>query len=160
MMMQYRNDRYGNPISVLGYGCMRFTAAAGKIDIEKARSEVREAIKGGVNYFDTAYIYPGNEAAVGEIMESLGVREQIHIATKLPHYMVRKPEDPENYLLEQLKRLRTGYVDYYLMHMLTDINAWHRLCEMGLLDWLEEKKRCGQIRQIGFSYHGGTEMFL
>ena len=56
--MQYRNDRYGKPISLLGYGCMRFTKKGNSIDIDKAEREVMAAIRGGVNYLDTAYIYP------------------------------------------------------------------------------------------------------
>ena len=65
--MQYRKDKKGNDISVLGYGCMRFTKNGNTIDIDKAEKEVMYAVKNGVNYFDTAYIYPGNEVAVGEI---------------------------------------------------------------------------------------------
>ena len=58
--MNYRNDKYGNPISILGYGCMRFTQSGGRIDLDKAEREVMEAVRAGVNYFDTAYVYPGS----------------------------------------------------------------------------------------------------
>ena len=87
--MQYRNDRYGKPVSLLGYGCMRFTKEGGRIDIDKAEKEVMAAIKGGVNYLDTAYIYPGSEAAVGEILRRNHCREQVCVATKLPQYYVK-----------------------------------------------------------------------
>lgn len=157
--MQYRADRFGNQISVLGFGCMRFTQTAGKIDLAKAEKEIMEAYNSGVNYYDTAYIYPGSEAAVGEIFERNKIREKIKIATKLPHYLLKKPGDMDRYFNEQLKRLRTGYVDYYLMHMLTDVKTWQRLKDMGIIEWLEEKKRTGAIRQIGFSYHGNSDMF-
>ncbi len=157
--MQYRNDKYGNPISILGFGCMRFTQTAGKIDLAKAEREIMEAYNSGVTYYDTAYIYPGSEAAVGEILERNGIREKVKIATKLPHYLLKKAGDMDRYFNEQLKRLRTDYVDYYLMHMLTDVKTWQRLKDMGILDWLEEKKRTGAIRQIGFSYHGNSDMF-
>ena len=63
--MQYRKDKNGNEISVLGYGCMRFTKEGGHADIDKAEKEVMAAIDAGVNYLDTAYVYAGNEAAVG-----------------------------------------------------------------------------------------------
>ena len=86
--MQYRNDKYGNKISVLGYGCMRFTQKMG-VDIDKAEKEIMEAINGGVNYFDTAYIYPGSEAALGKILERNNVRNKVNIATKLPHYLIK-----------------------------------------------------------------------
>ena len=157
--MQYRKDRYGNPISVLGYGCMRFTQAAGKIDIAKTEKEILEAFHGGVNYFDTAYIYPGSEAALGEILARNGIREQVNIATKLPHYLLKKPEDLDRCFSEELCRLKTDHVDYYLMHMLTDTKTWQRLEGLGIVQWLAEKKASGQIRQVGFSYHGNSDMF-
>ena len=82
------------------------------------------------------------------------------IATKLPHYLVKKEEDFEKYFAEELKRLKTDYVDYYLMHMLPDINVWNRLIQLGVLEWIAAKKESGQIRHIGFSYHGNTATFL
>ena len=157
--MQYRQDRYGNPISVLGYGCMRFTQTAGKIDLKKAEQEIMEAYRGGVNYFDTAYIYPGSEAALGEILSRNGIREKVNIATKLPHYLLKKPENLDAYFSEELRRLKTDHVDYYLMHMLTDTKTWQRLVDLGIVEWLAEKKSSGQIRQVGFSYHGNSDMF-
>lgn len=157
--MNYRKDKYGNDISVLGYGCMRFKRSGGRIDIDSAEREIMAAYDGGVNYFDTAYIYPGSESALGEIVERNGIRGKINIATKLPHYLIKSEGDFEKYFKEQITRLRTDYVDYYLMHMLTDIDTWERLKGLGVIEWLEEKKRSGAVRQIGFSYHGGTEMF-
>lgn len=157
--MQYRADRYGNPISVLGYGCMRFTASAGRVDVDKAEREILEAYRAGVNYFDTAYVYPGSEAALGEILSRSGIRDRVNIATKLPHYLIKKPESMEAYFAEELRRLKTDHVDYYLMHMLTDVKTWERLVGLGIVQWLAEKKKSGQIRQVGFSYHGNSDMF-
>ncbi len=157
--MNYRPDKYGTPISILGYGCMRFTQTMGKIDLDKAQREIMAAYESGVNYFDTAYVYPGSEAALGAILERTGIRETVHIATKLPHYLVRNAQAPEKIFSEQCKRLRTDYIDYYLMHMLTDVDAWERMKALGIVEWLEEKKASGAIRQVGFSYHGNTEMF-
>ena len=157
--MQYRTDKYGNRLSVLGYGCMRFTQKAGRLDLEKAREEILAAVEGGVNYFDTAYVYPGSEAALGRILAEAGVRSRVNIATKLPHYMIKKNADLDRYFDEELRRLRTDHVDYYLMHMLTDEKTWQRLCSLGIREWLAEKKASGQIRQAGFSYHGNTDTF-
>ena len=157
--MNYRKDKYGNDISILGYGCMRFSRASGKIDIEKTEKEIMEAFQAGVNYYDTAYVYPGSEAALGEILERNQIREQVYIAIKLQHYLIKTADSMEKYFAEQLKRLRTDYVDYYLMHMLTDVDTWERLKALGILAWLEEKKKSGAIRQAGFSYHGNTDMF-
>lgn len=157
--MNYRNDKYGNPISILGYGCMRFTQSGDRIDLDKAEREVMEAVRAGVNYFDTAYVYPGSEDALGRILEKNHIRDQVNIATKLPHYLLRKPESMEKYFQEELKRLRTDHVDYYLMHMLTDVKTWERLKDLGMVEWLREKQKSGAIRQVGFSYHGNSEMF-
>ena len=157
--MQYRKDRKGNDISVLGYGCMRFTKKGGSIDIDKAEKEVMAAIKAGVNYLDTAYVYPGNEVAVGEILYRNHCREDIYLATKLPHYLIKSMDGVEKMFQEELKRLKTDYIDYYLMHMLTDIPTWEKLKKMGMEDWIKEKLASGQIRNIGFSYHGKSDMF-
>ncbi|MDD6035016.1 MAG: aldo/keto reductase [Lachnospiraceae bacterium] len=157
--MQYRNDKYGNPISVLGFGCMRFTKKAGKIDFEKAEREIMAAYEAGVNYYDTAYIYGGSEEFLGEVFEKNGIREKVNIATKLPHYMIKNREGVEKTFREELRRLRTDYVDYYLMHMLTDVKTWERLKSLGVEDWIREQKAKGAIRQIGFSYHGNSDMF-
>jgi len=157
--MNYREDKYGNKLSILGYGCMRFTTKMGKPDIEKAECEIMEAYRGGVNYFDTAYIYPGSEALLGEVLERNGIRDKVYIATKLPHYLIKKREDLDRIFSEELARLRTDHVDYYLIHMLTDITAWERMKALGVEEWIKAKKESGQIRQIGFSYHGGSEAF-
>ena len=157
--MQYRADKYGNRLSVLGFGCMRFRRKAGAIDMEEAEKEIMLAYRNGVNYFDTAYIYLDSESAIGEIFEKNGIRKDIHIATKLPHYLIKSIAGIERLFQEELKRLRTDYVDYYLMHMLNDTDTWQRLVDMGIGAWIEEKKRTGAIRQIGFSYHGNSETF-
>ncbi len=157
--MQYRKDKRGQDISILAYGCMRFTKENGKIDLDKAEKEILEAISCGINYFDTAYIYSGSEVALGEILERNHCREQIYIADKLPHYLIRSREGLERTFQEQLKRLRTDYIDYYLMHVLTDVRTWERLKKLGIEDWIREKKESGQIRQIGFSYHGNSGTF-
>ena len=157
--MNYREDKYGNKLSILGFGCMRFTSKMGKLDFEKAEGEILAAYNAGVNYFDTAYIYPGSEALLGEILEKNAIREKVNIATKLPHYLVKKKSDFDRIFDEELKRLRTDYVDYYLLHMLSDVATWNRLKELGIEEWLNEKKSKGQIRQLGFSYHGNSDMF-
>ena len=157
--MKYRTDRYGNQLSILGFGCMRFPQKLGKIDMTETEAEIMTAFHGGVNYFDTAYIYPGSEATLGEILEKNGVRDKVYIATKLPHYLIKSREKMDSLFAEELKRLRTDHVDYYLMHMLADTATWERLKTLGIEEWLAEKKKSGQIRQVGFSYHGNSEMF-
>ena len=158
--MQYRRGAGEDMLSVLGYGCMRFTRKGGGIDMEKAERELMAAIDGGVNYLDTAYIYPGSEAAVGKIIEKNGCRDRVFIATKLPQYLIKSSAGIEKTFREELERLRTDHIDYYLMHMITDIASWRKLEKLGIREWIAEKKTSGQIRHIGFSFHGNTDMFL
>ena len=147
-------------LSILGYGCMRFSRKGGDIDIVKTEQELLAAYHAGVNYFDTAYVYPGSEAALGEILARNGIRDKVRIATKLPQYLVRNLSSLDKFFDEELSRLRTDYVDYYLMHHLTDITQWERLKKVGIVDWIATKKASGVIRNIGFSYHGNTDNFL
>ena len=157
--MKYREDKYGNKISILGYGCMRFSQKGGKVILDKAEEEIMTAYNAGVNYFDTAYIYPGSEEALGKILEKNNIRDKVNIATKLPQFTIKSIEQAEKCFKEELERLRTDHIDYYFMHMLTDIKSWERLKDLGIENWIKEKKESGQIRQIGFSYHGNSEMF-
>ena len=158
--MKYRKDKYGNELSQLGYGCMRFTGKGSKIDHAKAEHEVMHAIEKGVNYFDTAYAYAGSEECLGRILAENNVRDKVNIATKLPQYLVRSMKGIEKIFNEELTRLQTDHVDYYLMHMFTDISEWERLKSYGIEEWIAARKADGSIRQIGVSYHGDTEMFL
>jgi|GEM_PF-1775004 len=138
--MQYRTGRHREQISLLGYGCMRFTRSGGRIDIDKAEREVMAAIRSGVNYLDTAYVYPGNEAAVGEILRRNGCRDQVLLATKLPQYLIRSRSAIDRCFDEERRRLGTDYIDFYLMHMLADVNAWEKLKACGIEDWIAGKK--------------------
>jgi len=158
--MLYRKDRRGTEISQLGYGCMRFTRKGGGIDYEKAEREILLAMERGVNYFDTAYIYPGSEECLGRILAENRCRDRVYVATKLPQYMLRSLKAVERTFREELSRLRTDYIDYYLMHMFTDASEWTRLQAMGIEDWIRERKAEGSIRNIGFSFHGDTATFL
>ena len=158
--MQYRAGAGEDMLSVLGYGCMRFSRKGGGIDLDKAEQELMAAIDGGVNYLDTAYIYPGSESAVGKILEKNVARNRVYLATKLPQYMMKSMAAVEKTFQEELSRLRTDYIDYYLMHMITDVAQWRRLEAMGIGEWIAEKKKSGKIRHIGFSFHGNTDMFL
>lgn len=158
--MRFREDKQGTPISILGYGCMRFTKKGGNIDYEKAEKELLRAYELGVNYYDTAYIYPGSEELLGKVLQKQGIRDKVMIATKLPQYMMKNLEGVNKTFQEELKRLQTDYIDYYLMHMFTDASEWDRLKSFGMEQWIAERKAEGSIHNIGFSYHGNTETFL
>ena len=144
----------GDRLSILGYGCMRFP----KDDTELTK-QLTLAIESGINYFDTAYIYPNSEERLGKFLAEGNYRQKVKIATKIPLYMVKKREDFDKLFNTQLKRLQTDYIDYYLFHMLTDTAIWERLVGLGVLEWIKEKKNSGKIRNIGFSYHGGKDEF-
>ncbi len=158
--MQYRKNRSGEDISMLGYGCMRFSKKGTSIDIDKAEKEIMAAIDAGVNYFDTAYIYPGSEAALGEILARNNARDKVNIATKLPSYMIQSRQAIDKTFDEECRRLKTDHIDYYLMHMLTDVVTWNKLVDLGIKEWINQQKAAGKIRNIGFSFHGNTEMFI
>ncbi len=158
--MLYRtNPKNQNQLSILGYGCLRYSKRGTGIDQAKAEEEMRIAIEHGVNYFDTAYTYGGSEVCLGKFLAK-GWRDKVNIATKLPHYYVKETGDMERFFTEQLNRLQTDHVEYYLLHMLNDTEAWERLKNLGIKEWITEKKKKGQIENIGFSFHGSTENFL
>lgn len=158
--MEYRvNPKNNDKLSLLGFGCLRFQKKQGNIIMEEANRQIMNAIEHGVNYFDTAYVYGGSEEALGQVLFQNQCREKVYIATKLPHYFIKKQEDMERYFKEQCKRLKTDYIDYYLIHMLPDRGTFERLWKLGVFDWLEEKKAKGIIHNIGFSYHGNTSSF-
>ncbi|MDR1209799.1 MAG: aldo/keto reductase [Clostridiales bacterium] len=155
------DQQSGNRLSALGFGCMRFPRGLNvKIDMDKTEKLILSAIERGVNYFDTAYLYPGSEEAVGAALSKNGARGKIFLATKLPHHRCKNRDDFERYFLEQLARLRTDYIDYYLIHNISDAEVWGALADMGIGDWIAEKKASGQIRRIGFSFHGSADGFL
>ena len=107
--MEYREDRKGQRLSILGYGCMRFTKNGSAVDLDKAEQELMYAIRHGVNYLDTAYVYAGNEEAVGTILERNHCRKDIFLATKLPHYLIKSRAGAQKKFEEELRRLRTDY---------------------------------------------------
>jgi predicted aldo/keto reductase-like oxidoreductase len=154
--MQYREDKIsGNKLSILGLGCMRFSR-----NMAETERMILTAIDGGVNYFDTAYIYPNSEETLGTILEKHKKRPAVFIATKLPLIICKGPGDFDKFFDKELERLKTDYLDYYLMHMITDYAQWEKFCGWGIEQWIAEKKRTGKIRQAGFSFHGSCGEFL
>ena len=153
--MNYRvNPKNKDELSILGFGCMRLAK-----DEKEVERQIIYAIENGVNFFDTAYVYPNSEATLGRVLAK-GYRDRVKIATKLPHYLVKKYEDLDRIFNTELERLQTDRIDYYFIHMLSDVTIWERLVGLGILEWIEEKKRNGQILNIGFSYHGGKQEFI
>lgn len=158
--MQYRKlGKNGDEISILGYGCMRYPTKGGRIDKDRTEKQILMAIERGVNYFDTAYIYPGSEAVLGEILEKNKLRDKVKIATKIPPYLATSRKGMENILKTQLERLRTSTIDYYLVHALSDLQSWEKSKANGIIAFLQEKRDQGIIKNIGFSYHGDQENF-
>jgi hypothetical protein len=164
--MQYRN--FGNldwKVSALGFGCMRLPSTDGKrmspnIDEAEAIRMIRFAIDSGVNYLDTAYVYNEgqSEAVLGKALRD-GYREKVRVATKLPLWIVQGPDDFDRLLDEQLKRLQTDHIDFYLLHAL-NLNVWrnvvlkHDLCARAAAALAD-----GRIRHFGFSMHDDYACF-
>lgn len=159
-MLTRRNDKNGDELSILGFGCMRFPMKGTGIDEPRSIAIIRDSIEKGINYFDTAYFYHGgkSESLLGDALSG-GYRERVKIATKLPPFMVNKLDGAKKIFETQCTKLKTDYIDYYLLHMLTDKNSFDRMVSIGVMDWLEQLKKAGTIRNIGFSFHGGKSDF-
>ena len=161
--MQYRKlVKNGEELSVLGYGCMRFPTKNGRIDEVNADKQMLYAYENGVNYYDTAYPYHNgkSEVMLGKFIKKHDIRSKVYIADKLPAFLVNKSEQISKYFDTQLERLDTEYIDYYLMHMLDSLQTWEKLKKLGILEFIKEKKEKGEIRHIGFSFHGRPEEFI
>lgn len=161
--MQYRTfGKLDWRPSALGFGAMRLPVLgkkAGKINQRVAKRMVRYAIDRGVNYVDTAYPYhQGNsEKFLGRALQD-GYREQVKLATKLPSWLVKAPEDFDRYLNEQLERLQTSHIDFYLLHSLNE-KTWAGLRDLNVFDWAEGAMADGRIGHLGFSFHDKYEIF-
>lgn len=159
--MKYRKfEKIEMPASIFGLGCMRFNGAASGdsiIDEEKAISLIRRAIDGGVNYIDTAYVYldKTSEIVLGKALLD-GYRDKVTIATKMPLHAVKNREDMEKLLDEELKKLQTDHIDYYLMHGI-DKNGWEKFKAIGAPEFFDDMKKEGKIKYKCFSFHGSYE---
>ena len=167
--MLYR--KYGKTnemLSALGFGCMRLPIINNdptQSDEEKAIYMIRHAIDSGVNYVDTAYPYHGtgfthggeSEPFVAKALKD-GYRERVNLATKLPSWLIKTRADMDKYLNEQLARLQTDVIDFYLVHSLNK-NVWPVLKEAGIADFLDQAIKDGKIRYAGFSFHDQGGLF-
>ena len=154
--MKMRNfGKLGIQGSALGLGCMRFPKKEvdGKmvVDEENAINIIRTAIDGGVTYMDTAYVYldQTSEVILGKALQD-GYRERVTIATKLPTWMVEKEEDMQRFFDEELARLQTDHIDFYLVHSLS-AERWSKIKALGICQFLDRLKKEGKIRFACFS---------
>ena len=149
-------------VSALGFGCMRLPPRR----INRLRAETNESVRIirhgidlGINYLDTAWPYHmgDSEKIVGYALRD-GYRERVKLVTKLPTFMVRKTEDFDSYLKNQLNRLQTDYLDIYLLHALNR-GQFEKVKRLGLLKKMEEAKDEGLVKHIGFSFHDNLPVF-
>jgi uncharacterized protein len=162
--MQYRTmgPRVPEQVSALGFGCMRFPKTndeAKRIERAESRRMLEYALDSGVNYVDTAWPYHGGESEefVGEVLEG-GRREKILLATKLPVWEVKEPADLDRIFEKQLEKLRTDYIDFYLLHALGR-DRLQSVVDLKMIEWGEKLKRDGRIRYLGFSFHDEAPVF-
>ncbi|MBX4258768.1 aldo/keto reductase [Clostridium estertheticum] len=168
--MLYRKfGKTNEMVSALGFGCMRLPILPGgnqsQIDEEKSMKLVRFAIDEGVNYIDTAYPYHGtgmgsggaSEPFVAKVLKD-GYREKVKLATKLPSWLIKTREDMDKYLNEQLERLETDSIDFYLVHAL-NVDTWATLKTLGISEFLDAAIKDGRIKYAGFSFHDKLPLF-
>lgn len=147
--------------SALGFGCMRLPLLDPhehtNIDEKEATRMLLYAIDNGLNYIDTAYGYHGgnSERFLGRALKG-GYREKVHLATKMPCWKVESALDFDLLLNEQLSKLQTEAIDFYLLHGL-DAERWHKIRDLNIIPWAENAIADGRIRYIGFSFHDKTE---
>ena len=160
--MQYRTfGRTGIEVSALGFGTMRLPLAQEeKVDEAEAIAILRHAIDSGVNYVDTAYPYhQGNsERVVGKALQD-GYREKTYLADKCPVWLVEKEEDFERILDEQLEKLQTDHIDFYLLHALNRERLEEKVKKFHLVDHMKKAREAGKIRFLGFSFHDSLDVF-
>lgn len=153
-------EKLGIETSLLGFGCMRFPKRSdGRIDEEQAQEMLDRALEAGVNYIDTAYPYHNgdSEPFLGRALKKHD-RSSFFLATKLPVWLVKSVEDAERIFAEQLSRLQTDYVDFYLLHAM-DKERWDKMQALGVVDFCRRLKEQGKIRYLGFSFHDSYEVF-
>ncbi len=162
--MHYRQTKNGEEkISALGFGCMRFPTEGDErenIKGQKTAEMLDYAIENGVNYLDTAWFYHGGESEnfLGNYLQQRNDREELYIATKLPSPLIEKEEDLDCYLEKQLDKLQLDYIDFYLLHSLTE-ERWENLKKFQVTDWLLQKREEGLINYLGFSFHDEYPLF-
>ena len=160
--MQYRKfGRLDWDVSILGFGAMRLPARGDEknIDEKEATRMVHYAIDQGVNYVDTAYPYHGGESEkfLGRALGN-GYRDKVKLATKMPSWLVSSPDDFDTIFHEQLKRLKTEHIEFYLLHSLNK-DYWPKMRDFGAIEWGQRAIEAGKIGQLGFSFHDSFDLF-
>ena len=147
-------------IPLLGFGAMRFPTKNGLIDRKESKKLIEHSINQGANFIDTAYLYHGGESEIflGELLSESGLRDKVLLSTKLPVWLVKKEEDLEKYLDEQLYRLKTDYLDYYFLHSLNK-ETFDFLKTINVEKFLDKIKESGKVKHVGFSYHDNYDSF-
>ena len=159
-MEKRKLEKLGIETSLLGFGCMRFpTTPDGKIDEAEAERMMDKAIASGVNYIDTAYPYHNGESEplVGKVLKKYD-RSSFYLATKLPLWAVKSVDDAKRIFEEQLQRLQTDYIDFYLLHAVNK-EKWEEMKALVVVDYCAKLKEEGKIRYYGFSFHDDYEVF-
>jgi len=159
-MLYRKMNKIDRKLSILGFGCMRLPQTADfVIDEVKATSMVRYAIDRGVNYIDTAYVYHNGESEpfLGRALAD-GYRQKVNLATKMPVWDVGSRMDMDRILDEQLRRLNTDHIDFYLLHGLSR-SSWNYMVDLNVGEFFDGAIADGRIRYAGFSFHDNVKVF-
>lgn len=162
--MMYRTaPKNGEKISMLGFGAMRLKTKGTSVDMDQAREQLKTAIDNGINYIDTAYLYGNgsgsNERALGQILRELDCRDKVYLSTKMNRMAIHSRSDMDTMLEKQLENLQTDHIDFYFIHNVISYDDVAQLEDMGLYEFIEENKKSGRIRNMGFSFHGSYNDF-
>lgn len=162
-MQKRKFGNTGEEVSILGLGCMRFPLKnqddPASIDEEQAAQMIHHAIDNGVNYIDTAWPYHEGESEpfVGKVLAD-GYRDKVYLATKLPCWEISSRADMDRIFQQQLDKLQTDHIDFYLVHSLNH-DHWNTVRKHGIFEFLEDIKRDGRAKHVGFSFHDELPLF-
>jgi predicted aldo/keto reductase-like oxidoreductase len=152
------SDYFGKDVPKLGFGLMRLPHKGPFTDIEQVKKMVDLFLDAGFTYFDTAFVYPGSEAAIKKALVDRYPRDRYQLCTKINAFLLAPTEKAaKNQFYTSLERTGAGFFDYYLLHAFME-NNYRKYDKYHLWDFVKEQKEKGLIKHFGFSFHAGPKL--